>query len=64
MGMNLTAFGDGIEPETVLNSFIGEILDWDGVLALVEREGPPGAGMEGMYGGHGTEHREGSSGVR
>ena len=42
MGMNLTAFGDGIEPETVLNSFIGEVLDWAGVLALVETEGPPG----------------------
>lgn len=54
MGMNLTAFGDGIGRETVLNSFIGEILDWAGVLALVEAEGPPGAGMEGDHGGHGV----------
>jgi copper chaperone NosL len=53
MGMNLTAFGDGISRESVLNSFIGEILDWSGVLALVEKEGPPGAGMGGMHGGHG-----------
>lgn len=53
MGMNLTAFGDGIEPEAVLNSFIGEILDWAQVLALVEEEGGPGAGMHGMHGGHG-----------
>lgn len=53
MGMNLTAFGDGISRESVLNSFFGEILDWPGVLALVEEEGPPGAGMGGMHGGHG-----------
>ncbi len=53
MGMNLTAFGDGIEPETVLNSFMGEILDWSRVLALVKEEGGPGAGMSGMHGGHG-----------
>lgn len=50
MGMNLTAFGDGITPETVLNSFIGETMEWDGVLALIEEEGPPGSGM---HGGHG-----------
>jgi copper chaperone NosL len=62
MGMNLTAFGDGIEPETVLNSFIGEILDWDGVLALVEAEGPPGAGLGGMHGGHGSEMRADTAG--
>lgn len=47
MGMNLTAFGDGIEPETVLNSFIGEVLDWDGVLELVETEGTPELGNHG-----------------
>jgi len=39
MGMNLTAFGPGIERRAVENSFGGEILDWAGVLALVEEEG-------------------------
>jgi copper chaperone NosL len=62
MGMNLTAFGDGITPETILNSFIGEILDWPEVLALVENEGIPGAGMEGMHGGHDEGLVEGSGG--
>ncbi|NNM04426.1 MAG: hypothetical protein HKO65_04930 [Gemmatimonadetes bacterium] len=62
MGMNLTAFGDGISPETVLNSFIGEVLDWPEVLAFVEEEGPPSAGMEGMHGGHG-EGLTGGSGA-
>jgi hypothetical protein len=37
----------------VLNSFIGEVLDWDGVLAFVQSQGPPEAGAEGMHGGHG-----------
>ncbi|MGD2123372.1 MAG: nitrous oxide reductase accessory protein NosL [Gemmatimonadota bacterium] len=64
MGMDLTAFGGGIDPETVLNSFMGEILDWDAVLSLVEAEGPPGAGMGAMPGGHGMEIREGSGGER
>ena len=64
MGMNLTAFGDGITPETVLNSFIGEVLDWSGVLAFVEAEGPPGAGMGGNHGGHGIGLDDGSSGTR
>ncbi len=53
MGMNLTAFGSGIEPQAVLNSFMGEILDWTEVLALVEAEGTPGAGMGSAHGGHG-----------
>ncbi len=58
MGMDLTAFGDGIEPTTVLNSFMGEILDWEGVLEVIRTEGPPGHGMGGMrHGGHGTEVR-------
>ena len=64
MGMNLTAFGDGITPETVLNSFIGEVLDWPGVLAFVEAEGPPGAGMGGNHGGHDIGLDDGSSGTR
>lgn len=55
MGMNLTAFGDGIQPETVLNSFIGEILDWEGVVALLAEEGMPHAGV---HGGHGVELRD------
>ena len=38
MGLNLTAFGEAIEQEAVLNSFGGEILSWDGVLGLVGRE--------------------------
>jgi copper chaperone NosL len=62
MGMNLTAFGDGIEPETILNSFFGEILDWPEVLALVKEEGTPGAGMGEMHGGHGVGLVEGSGG--
>ncbi len=58
MGMDLTAFGDGIEPEAVLNAFMGEVLDWSGVLDVIRREGPPGHGMGGMrHGGHGTELR-------
>ncbi len=64
MGMNLTAFGDGIEPENLLNSFIGEILDWAGVLSLVKAEGHPGAGVEGMHGGHGEELVGGSGAGR
>jgi copper chaperone NosL len=55
MGMNLTAFGDGIQPETVLNSFIGEILDWEGVVALLAEEGMPHVGM---HGGHGAELKD------
>lgn len=55
MGMNLTAFGDGIQPETVLNSFIGEILDWEGVVALLAEEGMPHADM---HGGHGVGLRD------
>ncbi|UCD24520.1 MAG: nitrous oxide reductase accessory protein NosL [Gemmatimonadota bacterium] len=45
MGMNLTAFGDGIAPQTVLNSFIGEVLTWDEVVELVRTEGVPTGGM-------------------
>jgi copper chaperone NosL len=62
MGMNLTAFGDGIEAETILNSFFGEILHWPEVLELVETEGRPGAGMGGMHGGHGEGLIEESGG--
>ena len=50
MGMGLTAFGDGIGEEAILDAFAGEILDWDGVLALVEREGHG-------HGGHGVDAR-------
>lgn len=35
MGMNLTAFGEQITEEAVLNSFGGHILTWDEVLKLV-----------------------------
>jgi len=37
MGMNLTAFGPGIERSAVSNSFAGELLDWGGVLELVKQ---------------------------
>ena len=39
MGMGLTAFGDGIREEAILDAFAGELLEWEGVLALVEGEG-------------------------
>ena len=39
MGMNLTAFGPAITQQAVLHSFGGDILDWNGVLALVEAHG-------------------------
>lgn len=40
MGMNLTAFGAGVTPDSALNAFGGEVLDWAGVLALVEQAAP------------------------
>ncbi len=55
MGMNLTAFSDAIRREAVTNSFYGELLDWQGVLDLVERGGsmPHGMGQgQGAGGGH------------
>ena len=36
MGANLTAFGPGITQQAVTHSFFGEILDWPGVLGLVD----------------------------
>ena len=44
MGANLTAFGPGIGQQAVSHAFYGEILDWDGVMALVDslpRHRPP-----------------------
>ena len=38
MGLNLTAFSDQIRREAVLDSFAGELLAWDEVLSLVDRE--------------------------
>ncbi len=58
MGLNLTAFGPGIGRQAVSHAFYGDILDWNGVLGLVDttmvrdgtrtdamhptRHGPPG----------------------
>jgi copper chaperone NosL len=39
MGMGLVAFGEGMTPEDAVNSFAGEVLDWDGVLGLVAVRG-------------------------
>ena len=36
MGANLTAFGPGITQQAVTHSFFGEILDWPGVLGLID----------------------------
>lgn len=35
MGLNLTAFGSGIQQSTVLHAFYGEVLNWHEVLDLV-----------------------------
>jgi copper chaperone NosL len=35
MGLNLTAFGPGIQQSAVLHAFYGEIIDWPQVLDLV-----------------------------
>jgi copper chaperone NosL len=51
MGMNLTAFGDRISEDSVLNAFSGEILDWAGVVSLVAR-GVPVEGAPAMTHGH------------
>jgi copper chaperone NosL len=39
MGLNLTAFGPGIGQQAVEHAFYGDILDWDGVLRLVQTNG-------------------------
>ena len=36
MGLNLTSFGPDITQQAVEHAFYGEILDWDGVLGLVQ----------------------------
>ena len=36
MGLNLTSFGPDIQQQAVKHSFYGEILDWNGVLELVQ----------------------------
>jgi copper chaperone NosL len=67
MGMNLTAFGEGAEPSSLLAEYGGEILDWEGVLNVVRNAGRPGAGMQGghpmhePHGGHGEEIRPAAS---
>jgi len=58
MGMNLTAFWTGEDPQALLASYGGEILDWEGVLEVVRRGGGPGAGMHGMHGMHGGHSEE------
>lgn len=47
MGMNLTAFGEGMTEDAVVHAFAGEIVGWDDVLAMVEdREDHPRPGHE------------------
>lgn len=50
MGLNLTAFGPGIRQQAVEHAFYGDILDWDGVLHLVQTnrlgEAPEAASMQ------------------
>lgn len=42
MGMNLTAFAAGTAEDAVLETYGGEILSWDEVLALLEAASPHG----------------------
>lgn len=48
MGMNLTAFGHGIRREAVVDSFGGDVLGWEAVLALVDQQ----AGTPASHTGH------------
>lgn len=50
MGLNLTAFGREMRPESALNSFGGAILSWDQVLATAPRHGRVGAAIVGLEG--------------
>jgi copper chaperone NosL len=61
MGMNLTAFGDGIAPETILNSFIGEVLSWNEVVELVRTESALAGGMHPPGNAHFNEMADSGS---
>jgi copper chaperone NosL len=37
MGMNLTAFGEGMTPEAAVNAFAGEVMSWNEVVDYVSR---------------------------
>jgi copper chaperone NosL len=50
MGMNLLAFGKAVDTVSVQNRFRGEILDWDGVLALVRDRNDAHVGGDMMHG--------------
>ncbi len=60
MGMGLVAFGEGMTPEDALNSFAGELLDWQGVLDVVRGEGSVAPGADGQR----VFHRGGHLGSR
>lgn len=42
MGLGLAAFGGGLSPGAIVNSFGGEALDWKGVRSFIERYDAPG----------------------
>lgn len=46
MGLNLTAFGPGITQQAVEHSFFGDILDWQGVLDVVNANRHAEAGTQ------------------
>jgi copper chaperone NosL len=61
MGLDLTAFGAPMLERDVLNSFGGDILDWEGVLEFVREKGPSHTGQMGA-GAHSPPPGAGAAG--